>query len=81
MNNQAIVNTKAVAENVDQRTDKVDMVAPSYFVLGVLPFPIEVHGHSQLLLCRQAQSAKAGQSQFPVGIGDFAILPQGLGKR
>ena len=81
MDNQAIVNPEAGTNNVNQRADVVNVIPPSYLVFGILPFPVEVHGNSNLLLRRQDNAFAGLHDCMPIGIRDFAIRTQGLGKR
>lgn len=75
MNNQTIVDTDTGANHVNQRTGVVDMVPPSYLVFGVLPFPVEVHGHSNLLVRRKPNPLTGEHDCMPISLGDFAIRP------
>jgi hypothetical protein len=69
------------AENVNQDTDVVDMVPASEPVCGILPFPVELHGNAQFLLRRNEAARARGLHTGYVCLGDFAVLPDALGKR
>lgn len=75
MDNQAIVNADAVTDHVDQRADVVNVVPPPYLVFGILPFPVEVHGYSNLLIRRKPDTPTGKHHCMPISFGDFAIRP------
>lgn len=75
MDNLGIINTQTIAQDVDKHGSVVKVVPTSQPIIGILPFPVEVQGHAQLLLRRKLRTPERGQHGFPVGIGDFTVLP------
>lgn len=74
MDNLAIVDTKRGAKGVDKDSGVVQVVPSPQIILGVLPFPIEVHGGTQLLCFGKRAAPGTRQDKFVVGIGDFTVL-------
>lgn len=75
VNNLRIVDTQTGAQDVDQHGSVVEVVPSSQPIIGVLPFPVEVQGHAQLLLRRKPCASKRSHHSFPVSIGDCTVLP------
>lgn len=75
MDNLGIVDTQTIAQDVNKHGSVVKVVPSSQPIIGILPFPVEVQGHAQLLLRRKSGTPERSLHGFPVSIGDFTVLP------